>query len=99
MEKADIDSFVPLAEAVTCSGFFIVSFLEELVHHFIHPHDNASAAGGKVSSKIQKRPLTQQQEFELYDKAQRNIEVHQDVNIRCSILKGYRFSMIITLSS
>lgn len=93
VDKADIDSFVPIAEVVTCSGFFLVSFLEELVHHFIHPHNEDR----KLQSKRQNRqPLGHQQEFELYDAKRRNIQVnnqqqqqdHNDANTsRCSILK------------
>ena len=30
--------FLPLAEVIMCSGFFFISGLEELLHHFLHPH-------------------------------------------------------------
>lgn len=39
LERQDnIDTFLPLAEVIMCSGFFFISALEELLHHFLHPH-------------------------------------------------------------
>ena len=61
----NISSKIPLAEAITCMGFFLISFLEELIHYFIHPSDNHK------KSKNSKRQLRQKDEFELYDKNQR----------------------------
>ena len=40
IEAKELSSKIPLAEVITCSGFFLISFLEELIHHFIHPSDN-----------------------------------------------------------
>lgn len=34
----DLDTFLPLAEVIMCVGFFLISGLEELFHHFLHPH-------------------------------------------------------------
>jgi len=34
----DLDTFLPLAEVIMCVGFFLISGLEELFHHFFHPH-------------------------------------------------------------
>lgn len=36
--RDDIDTFLPLAEVIMCSGFFFICGLEELLHHFLHPH-------------------------------------------------------------
>jgi len=33
-----IDSFLPLAEVIMICGFFFISSLEEVLHHFLHPH-------------------------------------------------------------
>lgn len=39
LERQDnIDTFLPLAEVIMCSGFFFICALEELLHHFLHPH-------------------------------------------------------------
>ena len=61
----NISPKIPLAEACTCMGFFLISFLEELIHYFIHPFDNHK------KSKTSKRQLSQKDEFKLYDKNQR----------------------------
>ena len=37
-ESFDIDSNLPLPEVIVGLGFFMVSFLEEFIHHFVHPH-------------------------------------------------------------
>ncbi len=29
---------LPLAEVIMCGGFLFICLLEELIHHFIHPH-------------------------------------------------------------
>eukprot|EP00090_Calanus_glacialis_P009153 TRINITY_DN17525_c0_g1_i1.p1 TRINITY_DN17525_c0_g1~~TRINITY_DN17525_c0_g1_i1.p1 ORF type:complete len:339 (-),score=68.34 TRINITY_DN17525_c0_g1_i1:97-1113(-) len=34
----NLDTFLPLAEVIMCSGFFFISGLEEVLHHFLHPH-------------------------------------------------------------
>lgn len=39
--RDDIDTFLPLAEVIMCSGFFFICGLEELLHHFLHPHQAA----------------------------------------------------------
>jgi len=36
--RDDLDTFLPLAEVIMCSGFFFICGLEELLHHFLHPH-------------------------------------------------------------
>ena len=46
-------------------GFFLISFLEELIHYFIQPSDNHK------KNKNSKRQLIQKDEFELYDKNQK----------------------------
>jgi len=33
-----IDSFLPLAEVIMICGFFFIASLEEILHHFLHPH-------------------------------------------------------------
>ena len=38
IEGKNIDTFLPLAEVIMCAGFFFISALEELLHHFLHPH-------------------------------------------------------------
>ncbi len=38
IEERDIDTVLPLAEVIMCSGFFFICFLEELIHLFLHPH-------------------------------------------------------------
>jgi len=45
LERQDnIDTFLPLAEVIMCSGFFFICALEELLHHFLHPHQQASTS-------------------------------------------------------
>jgi len=67
IEAKKLSSKIPLAEVITCSGFFLISFLEELIHHFIHPSDNhkknkkSKIHSGKVAN------ISQRNEFELYD--------------------------------
>ena len=39
IEKEDIKTVLPVAEIITVSGFFAVCFLEEFLHHFLHPHE------------------------------------------------------------
>jgi len=34
----DLDTFLPMAEVIMCVGFFLICGLEELLHHFLHPH-------------------------------------------------------------
>jgi hypothetical protein len=38
IEHKHIDTVLPLAEVIMCLGFFSVCLLEELLHHFLHPH-------------------------------------------------------------
>ena len=39
--------FLPLAEVIMCSGFFFICALEELLHHFLHPHQVSSKTSGQ----------------------------------------------------
>ena len=69
IEAKEISSKIPLAEVITCGGFFLISFLEELIHHFIHPSDNHKK---NKKSKIHRQSgkvanISQRNEFELYD--------------------------------
>ena len=63
IDSHDIDTKLPLAEVITLSGFFAVCIMEELLHHFLHPHepvqdcdtfmDNETGRqGGKHESKL-----------------------------------------------
>ena len=38
MEHQEINTFLPMAEVIMCTGFFFISGLEEVIHHFLHPH-------------------------------------------------------------
>ena len=40
IEGKNIDTFLPLAEVIMCAGFFFISALEEVLHHFLHPHQS-----------------------------------------------------------
>jgi len=51
LEHKSIDTFLPLAEVIMCSGFFFICGLEELLHHFLHPHQTAES---KVKKEIMK---------------------------------------------
>ena len=44
-------SFLPMAEVIMCSGFFFICGLEELLHHFLHPHQTAES---KVKKEMMK---------------------------------------------
>jgi hypothetical protein len=72
----NISSKIPLAEAITCMGFFLISFLEELIHYFIHRSDKRS--------KKSKRQLSQKDEFEIYDKNQRKEKMTKTYSIEDS---------------
>jgi len=37
----EVDTFLPLAEVIMLCGFFFISGVEELLHHFLHPHRTA----------------------------------------------------------
>ena len=43
IDHQEIDTFLPLAEVVMCAGFFFISALEEILHHFLHPHKKKMA--------------------------------------------------------
>ena len=57
-------------------GFFLISFLEELIHYFIHQSDKRS--------KKSKRQLSQKDEFEIYDKNQRKEKTAKTYSIEDS---------------
>ena len=57
-------------------GFFLISFLEELIHYFIHQSDKRS--------KKSKRQLSQKDEFEIYDKNQRKEKMTKTYSIEDS---------------
>jgi len=44
LEHSDLESWLPLAEVIMCAGFFFISALEEVLHHFLHPHTVALQA-------------------------------------------------------
>jgi len=54
--KAKIDSPIPITELTLCLGFFMIRFVEELVHKFIQP-----------KKKPPPEPEPKKSEFELYD--------------------------------
>ena len=41
IESQNIDTFLPLAEVIMCAGFFFISALEEVLHHFLQPHQSS----------------------------------------------------------
>lgn len=51
IEGTNIDTFLPLAEVIMCSGFFFICALEELLHHFLHPHQAQSVKLETITSK------------------------------------------------
>jgi zinc transporter ZupT len=51
IEGTNIDTFLPLAEVVMCSGFFFICGLEELLHHFLHPHQAPAVKLESVTTK------------------------------------------------
>ena len=64
IERKNIETKIPIAEVVTCAGFLFVCFLEELIHHFVHPHKKSTKAQKNV---IEKNGTTTLNEFEMYD--------------------------------
>ena len=40
IEGKNINTFLPLAEVIMCAGFFFISALEEVLHHFLHSHQS-----------------------------------------------------------
>ena len=64
IERKNIETKIPIAEVVTCAGFLFVCFLEELIHHFVHPHKKSTKAKKNV---IEKNGTTTLNEFEMYD--------------------------------
>ena len=59
LEGKNIDTFLPLAEVIMCAGFFFISALEEVLHHFLHPHQRQDT----VKLQVNVRPETKQTEF------------------------------------
>ena len=51
MEHQEINTFLPMAEVIMCSGFFFISGLEEVIHHFLHPHQEPES---KLRQKMMK---------------------------------------------
>ena len=49
---------------MTCAGFLFVCFLEELIHHFVHPHKKSTNTQKNV---MKKNGTTALNEFEMYD--------------------------------
>ncbi|XP_023329406.1 zinc transporter ZIP1 [Eurytemora carolleeae] len=47
IELAQFETTLPVAELIMCSGFFFICFLEELLHHFLHPHKGKAASTRK----------------------------------------------------
>ena len=79
-----------MTEVIACGGFFLISFLEELIHHFIHPHKKI--AKSKIHRQSGRRELSQRNEFELYDQNWRDAnknESSKDVtNSKCAEIQG-----------
>ena len=51
---------------MTCGGFLLISFLEEVIHHFIHPHKTNKKS--KIHRQSgQTKNISHRKEFELYD--------------------------------
>eukprot|EP00093_Oithona_nana_P001951 01951.XXX_8277_9475_1 [CDS] Oithona nana genome sequencing. len=59
IEGFDIDSNLPLPEVIVSLGFFMISFLEELIHHFVHPHQKKT---DEVSIELQNHPEISKEE-------------------------------------
>jgi len=43
LEHKSIDSFLPLAEVIMCTGFFFICGLEEMLHYFLHPYQSVES--------------------------------------------------------
>ena len=71
IERKNIETRIPIAEVVTCAGFLFVCFLEELIHHFVHPHKKSTtkppSSKNDINIVIQKNGTTARIEFEMYD--------------------------------
>jgi len=51
LDHTDIDSILPLAEVIMCSGFFFICGLEEVIHHFLAPHQHQQIEKKKEKKK------------------------------------------------
>ena len=68
IEHKNIETKIPIAEVVTCAGFLFVCFLEELIHHFVHPHKKSTIKPPPKNDNIViKENGTARNEFEMYD--------------------------------
>ena len=74
----------------------MISFLEELIHHFIHPHKKT--AKFKIHRQCGRKELNQRNEFELYDQNWRNankiVPSIDATNITCSE-EGLYFGVLV----
>ncbi len=66
------ESELPVTEIIMCAGFFAVCLLEEIIHHFIHPHKKSKNMTTKSPTKSPPEPnnLIKMQsinEFDRYD--------------------------------
>ena len=55
IEGKNIDTFLPLAEVIMCAGFFFISALEEVLHHFLHPHQTPET---KIQTQLKETSLS-----------------------------------------
>ena len=72
IERKNIETKIPIAEVVVCAGFLLVCFLEELIHHFVHPHKKSSTKKpsppkNDTNIVIKENGTTALNEFEMYD--------------------------------
>lgn len=49
-EDFKIESKLPLPEVITLCGFFIISIIEEVLHHFLSPHEESTETSESLSS-------------------------------------------------
>ena len=69
-----IETVVPIAEVVTCAGFLFICFLEECIHHFVHPHKNSKRKNRQTKKIPDSQDYSNHHEFELYDAKIKNEE-------------------------
>ena len=69
-----IETVVPIAEVVICAGFLFICFLEECIHHFVHPHKNSKPKNRQTKKIPDSQDYSNHHEFELYDAKIKNEE-------------------------
>ena len=81
IEHEKIETVVPIAEVVTCAGFLFICFLEECIHHFVHPHKNSKPKNIQTKKIPDSQDYSNHHEFELYDAKLKNEEkIHKSRN-------------------